>query len=54
MGCGDACLVYPGKRYQDWVLDDPECLGLDDVRRIRDEIRGHVETLLETLELSST
>jgi len=54
MGCGDACPVYPGKRYQDWVLDDPEGLGLEDVRRIRDEIRGHVETLLESLELTST
>ena len=40
MGCGDACPVYPGKRYQDWELDDPEGLPLDDVRRVRDEIRA--------------
>jgi arsenate reductase (thioredoxin) len=50
MGCGDACPVYPGKRYQDWELDDPENLPLDDVRRVRDEIREHVETLLASLE----
>jgi arsenate reductase (thioredoxin) len=46
MGCGDACPVYPGKRYEDWVLDDPEGLGLTGVRPIRDEIRGRVEKLM--------
>ena len=52
MGCGDACPVYPGKRYLDWKLDDPEQLTLDEVRRVRDEIRGHVEELLSSLEAS--
>ena len=46
MGCGDACPVYPGKRYLDWQLDDPAELDLDGVRRVRDEIRSHVERLL--------
>ena len=47
MGCGDACPVFPGKRYEDWVLDDPAGQGIDTVRRIRDEIRGRVLTLLD-------
>ena len=51
MGCGDACPVYPGKRYEDWVLDDPEGLGLDAVRPIRDEIRRRVEALIGRLQL---
>ena len=46
MGCGDACPVYPGKRYLDWELQDPGVLDLDGVRRVRDEIRVHVEALL--------
>ncbi len=46
MGCGDACPVYPGKRYEDWVLDDPEGLEVAGVRTIRDEIRGRVEKLM--------
>jgi arsenate reductase len=46
MGCGDACPIYPGKRYEDWELDDPADQDLDGVRRIRDEIRGRVEQLL--------
>jgi arsenate reductase len=46
MGCGDACPIYPGKRYEDWDLDDPAELDLDGVRRVRDEIQGRVETLL--------
>jgi arsenate reductase (thioredoxin) len=50
MGCGDACPVYPGKRYEDWVLDDPEGLGIEAVRPIRDEIRRRVEDLLAKLE----
>ena len=52
MGCGDACPVYPGKRYEDWVLDDPEGLGLDGVRPIRDEIRGRVEKLIAEMGLA--
>ena len=53
MGCGDACPVYPGKRYEDWVLDDPEGLGVDAVRSIRDEIRGRVEKLIAEMGLAS-
>jgi arsenate reductase len=49
VGCGDACPIYPGKRYQDWELDDPAGQGLEAVRRIRDEIRSRVEGLLEEL-----
>ena len=49
MGCGDTCPWYPGKRYEDWVLDDPAGQGVDAVRPIRDEIRGRVETLLREL-----
>ena len=49
MGCGDACPVYPGKRYLDWEVDDPEGKSLDEVRRIRDEIDGRVQQLLEEL-----
>jgi arsenate reductase len=49
MGCGDACPVYPGKRYLDWVLDDPAGLPLAQVRRIRDEIETHVRDLVATL-----
>lgn len=51
MGCGDACPFYPGKRYEDWVLDDPAGQGLDAVRPIRDEIRRRVVTLLDSLGL---
>jgi protein-tyrosine-phosphatase len=46
MGCGDACPYYPGKRYEDWVLDDPAGQGIDSVRVIRDEIKSRVEGLL--------
>jgi protein-tyrosine-phosphatase len=49
MGCGDTCPVYPGKRYEDWVLDDPAGQDLEAVRPIRDEIRGRVERLLADL-----
>ena len=45
MGCGDACPIYPGKRYEDWVLDDPAGQGLEAVRVIRDQIKGKVEVL---------
>ncbi|MGN7701572.1 arsenate reductase ArsC [Cellulosimicrobium sp. 22601] len=51
MGCGDACPFYPGKRYEDWVLDDPAGQDLDAVRPIRDEIRGRVVALLDSLGL---
>lgn len=49
MGCGDACPFYPGKRYEDWVLDDPAGQGADAVRTIRDEIRRRVEVLVGEL-----
>ncbi|MEO3928756.1 arsenate reductase ArsC [Micromonosporaceae bacterium B7E4] len=49
MGCGDACPVFPGKRYEDWQLDDPAGQGVDAVRPIRDEIRTRVERLLAEL-----
>jgi protein-tyrosine-phosphatase len=49
MGCGDTCPFYPGKRYEDWVLDDPAGRGVDAVRPIRDEIRRRVELLLGEL-----
>ncbi|WP_426243783.1 arsenate reductase ArsC [Nocardioides sp. LHG3406-4] len=49
MGCGDACPFFPGKRYEDWQLDDPAGQDLDAVRRIRDDIRGRVERLLAEL-----
>jgi protein-tyrosine-phosphatase len=49
MGCGDACPVYPGKRYEDWEVEDPAGKGLEDVRRIRDDIDGRVQRLLEEL-----
>ena len=47
MGCGDACPIYPGKRYEDWVLDDPADQDLEAVRRIRDEIDGRVQKLID-------
>jgi arsenate reductase (thioredoxin) len=49
MGCGDACPIYPGKRYEDWELDDPAGADLDEVRRIRDEIAERVRRLLDEL-----
>ena len=49
MGCGDTCKYYPGKRYEDWVLDDPAGQGVDSVRPIRDEIRRRVEVLISEL-----
>ena len=49
MGCGDACPVYPGKRYQDWELTDPAGQTLEVVRGIRDDIRAHVVVLLESV-----
>lgn len=52
MGCGDACPVFPGKRYEDWELEDPAGKDLEHVRQIRDDIRGRIENLL--LELLGT
>jgi arsenate reductase (thioredoxin) len=49
MGCGDACPVFPGKRYEDWELEDPAGKDLERVRQIRDDIRGRIETLLGEL-----
>ncbi len=49
MGCGDACPIFPGKRYEDWQLDDPAGRGIEAVRPIRDEIRARIETLIAEL-----
>jgi arsenate reductase len=49
MGCGDTCPIFPGKRYEDWKLDDPAGKGVEDVRPIRDEIRLRIENLLADL-----
>jgi len=50
MGCGDACPIYPGKRYEDWDLPDPAGLGVEAVRPIRDAIHGRVLALLRDLD----
>ncbi len=50
MGCGDACPIFPGKRYEDWALDDPAGQDLETVRRIRDEIQARVEGLIRDLD----
>jgi len=49
MGCGDACPIFPGKRYEDWKLEDPAGQGIESIRPIRDEIRARVLTLLHEL-----
>ena len=49
MGCGDACPIYPGKRYEDWALDDPAGQDLDTVRRIRDDLDARIQTLVGEL-----
>ena len=49
MGCGDACPIYPGKRYEDWELDDPAGKDVETARRIRDQIQARVATLLEEI-----
>jgi arsenate reductase len=54
MGCGDACPIFPGKRYEDWVLDDPSELEIDGVRSVRDDIRTRVEALIAELQPSPT
>ena len=53
MGCGDACPIYPGKRYEDWAIEDPEGKTLDEVRRIRDEIDTRVQRLISELETNA-
>ncbi len=54
MGCGDACPLYPGKRYEDWALDDPAGQDVDTVRRIRDELDARVQVLVRELLPSSS
>ena len=49
MGCGDACPIFPGKRYEDWTLDDPAGQDLETVRRIRNQIDARVQTLIHEL-----
>lgn len=49
MGCGDTCPIFPGKRYEDWELDDPAGQGIDAVRPIRDDIKRRIETLVGEL-----
>jgi len=49
MGCGDTCPIFPGKRYEDWELDDPAGQGIDAVRPIRDDIRHRIDVLLSQL-----
>lgn len=51
MGCGDACPIFPGKRYEDWVIDDPTGQGIEAIRTIRDEIKDRVRALLGDLRL---
>ena len=53
MGCGDACPLIPGKRYEDWELDDPQGMGVEAVRPIRDEIERRVRSLLTDLKVAS-
>lgn len=52
MGCGDVCPIFPGKRYEDWELDDPKGRTLEEVRPIRDDIRSRVERLVAELGLA--
>lgn len=54
MGCGDACPIFPGKRYEEWVLDDPAGLDVASVRPVRDEIERRILDLLERLEVPAT
>ncbi|TBN57463.1 arsenate reductase ArsC [Glaciihabitans arcticus] len=49
MGCGDVCPIFPGKRYEDWELDDPAGQGIESVRVIRDDIKRRIEKLLEEI-----
>lgn len=54
MGCGDACPIFPGKRYEDWELEDPAGQGIDAVRPIRDDIKARIQLLLSELLPSET
>jgi arsenate reductase len=54
MGCGDTCPIFPGKRYEDWELDDPAGQGVDAVRPIREEIKSRIITLLNELNIPHT
>jgi arsenate reductase len=49
MGCGDVCPVFPGKRYEDWVLEDPAGQGVESVRPTRDKIRANIEQLISEI-----
>ncbi|WFP17538.1 MULTISPECIES: arsenate reductase ArsC [Micrococcales] len=49
MGCGDACPIFPGKRYEDWELTDPAGKGIDDVRVVRDDIKSRIQQLISEL-----
>jgi arsenate reductase (thioredoxin) len=53
MGCGDTCPIFPGKRYEDWVLEDPAGQGIDAIRSIRDDIKHRVLALLDDLGVTS-
>ncbi|MGB4325353.1 MAG: arsenate reductase ArsC [Candidatus Nanopelagicales bacterium] len=52
MGCGDTCAIYPGKRYEDWDLNDPAGQDLEFVRAVRDEISARIEQLVESLDIN--
>ncbi|SDR98407.1 Protein-tyrosine-phosphatase [Brevibacterium sandarakinum] len=54
MGCGDACPIFPGKRYEDWQLDDPAGQGIDAVRPIRDDIKSRIQQLISELSPAAT
>lgn len=54
MGCGDACPIFPGKRYEDWKLDDPAGQGIESVRPIRDDIKARIRTLISELTPQTT
>ena len=54
MGCGDACPVFPGKTYLDWVLEDPAGQGVDAVRPIRDQVRARIEALVAEIDAAGT
>ena len=53
MGCGDACPVFPGTRYEDWALEDPSGRPVEEIRRIRDDIRERVQSLLSSLDTAT-
>jgi ArsR family transcriptional regulator len=51
MGCGDACPIYPGRRYMDWAIDDPVGMPIEEVRRVRDDIYRRVDELVGGMQL---